>query len=839
MNEPRLDSEITVLVVEDDPDIRFATVRVLEKAGYRTAEAADGSEALRKASEIRPDIILLDQILPDMDGSAVCARIKENPLFLHTLVILISGLRTDVDDQIRGLASGADGYITRPIGNQELVTRIHAFARIQSRGRSLREKALERIRQSGSVCSLTGNESIEHVIHELQVHQAELEIQNEELQRAQIALEKSRDRFAMLYHHAPVGYATLDEAGMIHEANHTLAAMLDTAMSEIVGSAFSKWLAPEDREVFLRWYPSFFRYPAGKRLDVRLKDADGTQDVVVSLFGRKWNEIQQGGSGEESADRIHLVVLDVSHERKAQECLQQSELKYRIVSENTHNWEFWMGPDGEVRYCSPSCKRISGYDPDDFERDPELLRSIIHPEDRRVWDDHEHHVAQTRGFDAIEFRIVRPDGSVRWMAHCCHAVFDDEGRYLGTRGCTRDITTEKSTEQEKSRLEERLRQTEKMEAIGTLAAGVAHDFNNLLTIIMGNAELMKLQLDRHSEALHSVDEIVKASQAGAELTRQLLAFSRKQPVHVRSVDLNRALQNMQKMLRRLLRENIDIELQPAETVRSIHADVNQIEQVVMNLCANAGDAMPEGGTLTILTRNVDGKPHPEDSDRSALREWVCLSVRDTGCGMDEATRQRIFEPFFTSKQKGKGTGLGLSTVYGIVRQHGGFIEVSSTPGAGTTFDIYFPVSETEVQNEPMAQEGAMSSRDVMQHHGNVLVVEDDPSIRSLVSELLQRQGYQVRDASDGMKALTVVSEWRQPIDLLVTDVVMPRMSGKELARKLKGQRPNLKVLFMSGYTEERLPEAGMIDADEAFIVKPFAPDSFLQMVNRMLHAEAN
>ncbi|MEW6259645.1 MAG: response regulator [Thermodesulfobacteriota bacterium] len=834
MDEARLRSELTILIVEDDPDLRFATSRVLEKAGYRTVEAADGSEALRKALEIRPDIILLDQILPDMDGSQVCGRIKENPLFFHSLVILISGLRTDVEDQIRGLAIGADGYITRPIGNQELVTRINAFARIQTRGRSLRERALERIRQAGSACSLLGNESIEHVIHELQVHQAELEIQNEELQRSQIELEKSRDRFAMLYHYAPVGYATLDAAGMIHEANHTLAAMLDASMDQIVGTAFTKWLAPEDRRMFLQWYPTFFRYPAGKRLDVHLKNTDGDQKTVASLFGRKWNESRHHGDSEDTTDRIHLVVLDVSHERKAQECLQQSELKYRIVSENTYNWEFWLGSNGELLYCSPSCKRICGYDPEDFERDPSLFRSIIHPEDIKLWDDHESHVAQTREFDTIEFRIVRPDGTLRWVSHCCHAVFDNEGQYLGTRGCTRDITTEKSAEHEKTRLEERLRQTEKMEAIGTLAAGVAHDFNNLLTIIMGNAELIKMQLNQHSDILYSIDEIIKASHAGSELTRQILAFSRKQPVKLRSVDLNRAVQNMQKMVRRLLRENITFDLKLAEHVHSIQADINQIEQVVVNLCVNAGDAMPEGGILTIMTRNVDGKTIPLGHDRPAVGEWVCLSVRDTGCGMDEATRQRIFEPFFTSKRKGKGTGLGLSTVYGIVRQHGGFIEVYSTLGVGTTFDIYFPASANEVQTEPVQQAEPRHSTSAARPAGNVLVVEDDPSIRSLIRDLLNRKGYQVKEASDGLNALTVFSEWRQPIDLLITDVVMPRMSGKELARKLRGQRPNLKVLYMTGYTEERLPEAGMIDGNEAFIVKPFAADSFLLAVRRLM-----
>jgi len=834
MNEYSFPSETLVLIVEDDPDIRFATVRVLTAAGYRTADAADGGQALQKAVEIRPDIVLLDHILPDMDGSEVCARIKENPLFFQTLVIMISGLRTGVDDQIRGLATGADGYITRPIGNQELVARINAFARIQHRGRSLRQRALERIRQIGTAVTPIGNESIEHVIHELQVHQAELEIQNEELQRSQIELEKARDRFATLYHHAPVGYVTLDGAGMVQEANHTLGSMIDASLDQIVGSPFSKWLTSEDRETFLRWYPHFFRYPAGKRIDVHLRGLDGGTSVV-SLFGRKWSASQGRNPSEEGSELIHMVVLDVTQERLAQECLEKSELKYRIVSENTYNWEFWIGLDGEVRYCSPSSERISGYPPEAFKQDPSLFRSIIHPEDRPLWDEHEARVCESHGCDAIEFRIVLPDGSVRWVAHRCQAVFDDDGRFLGNRGCSRDITEEKSAQQEKARLEERLRQTEKLEAIGTLAAGVAHDFNNLLTVITGNAGLISMDLGQDSSLLHYVEEILRAANAGAELTRQLLAFGRKQPIRLQPVDLNRAVGNMQKMLRRLLREDITIELFLADRIHPIHADINQIEQVVMNLCVNAGDAMPEGGTLTILTRNIDGEIMIDLPEASVTGQWVCLSVRDTGCGMDEETRKRIFEPFFTSKQKGKGTGLGLSTVYGIVRQHGGWIDVQSTPGAGSRFDVYFPKSELPIEGE--MPRGEKQTPVANPSGGNVLVVEDNPSIRSIVCDALKRKGYSVREASDGLNALQVLSEWGQPIDLLITDMVMPAMGGEALALKLRRQMPKLKVLFMSGYTEERLPEMGKIRPGEAFLLKPFPVERLMKAVGGLMQED--
>uniref|UniRef100_A0A7C4MLW1 histidine kinase n=1 Tax=Desulfatirhabdium butyrativorans TaxID=340467 RepID=A0A7C4MLW1_9BACT len=345
-----------------------------------------------------------------------------------------------------------------------------------------------------------------------------------------------------------------------------------------------------------------------------------------------------------------------------------------------------------------------------------------------------------------------------------------------------------------------------------------------------------MNLNQDSSSLHHVEEIVKAAAAGTELTRQLLAFGRKDPIQMRPVDLNRAVRNMQKMLRRLLRENITIELFLADAVHPIHADINQIEQVVMNLCVNAGDAMPEGGTLTILTRNIDGETAMDMPEAGVSKQMVCLSVRDTGCGMDEETRKRIFEPFFTNKQKGKGTGLGLSTVYGIVRQHGGWIDVHSTPGAGSQFDVYFPKSELPIEGEmPRAEKQPQGSKPV---GGKVLVVEDNPSIRSIVCDVLRRNGYSVREASDGLNALQVLSEWGQPIDLLVTDMVMPAMGGKSLAIKLQRQMPKLKVLFMSGYTEERLPAMGKIQPGEAFILKPFPVERFLSAVRGLMQEEA-
>ena len=385
------------------------------------------------------------------------------------------------------------------------------------------------------------------------------------------------------------------------------------------------------------------------------------------------------------------------------------------------------------------------------------------------------------------------------------------------------------------RTEEQLRQSQKMEGIGRLAGGVAHDFNNLLSVILSYGELLLLELPREDPLRLEVGEIIKAGSRAANLTRQLLAFSRQQVVEPRIIDLNELIRGMDGMIRRLIGEDIEFETIPLEGLGLVKADLSHLEQVILNLVVNARDAMPEGGTLIIETANVVlGDAHLGKHVDAVAGPHVMLAVSDTGEGMDEATRSRLFEPFFTTKEKGRGTGLGLSTVYGIVTQNGGNIWVYSEVGRGTTFKIYLPCA-TDATAQSLPRPVSVS---VARGTETILLVEDDDQVREVVLSILRRDGYQLLDARDAETALLISKQWPGKIHLLLTDVVMPKMNGRELAKHLVAQRPDTQVLFMSGYTQNVIIHHNVLDAGLVLLQKPFTPDALLRKVRAVLEAVA-
>jgi CheY-like chemotaxis protein len=374
-------------------------------------------------------------------------------------------------------------------------------------------------------------------------------------------------------------------------------------------------------------------------------------------------------------------------------------------------------------------------------------------------------------------------------------------------------------------------QAQKMEAVGRLAGGIAHDFNNLLTVINGYGLVLLRQLEQQEHAKDLINQILQAGDRAATLTQQLLAYSRKQHQFLRVLNLNALLRDAERMLRRMIGEDIELIASLENDVAPIKADPSQIDQVMMNLAVNARDAMPHGGTLTIRTQNVQKDEFtPGDQFDLPFGSYVLLTVADTGLGMDAVTLERVFEPFFTTKEMGKGTGLGLATVYGIIRQSGGHILVSSEPGAGTCFDIYFPV----VRGEPSEEEKSMAVAGLPTGHEVVLLAEDELSVRVLIRYLLHSQGYTVLEASSGPEALVLAERHSGPIDLLITDVVMPRMSGPQLAQELRKSRPHLRVLYLSGYADDSVFRYGLSDTEATFLQKPFANTSLALKVRQVL-----
>jgi PAS domain S-box-containing protein len=473
--------------------------------------------------------------------------------------------------------------------------------------------------------------------------------------------------------------------------------------------------------------------------------------------------------------------------------------------------------EGEVRLWNPAAERILGW------TEAETLgRPLPWPDP--VATGGLATAAAGRSFHGRSSTCRRKDGALIEMSLSAAPLRNSQDTVFGTVIMLMDLTEQKQ-------LEERLRQAQKMEAVGQLAGGVAHDFNNLLTVITGYTEILLGNLKPVDQVLEFLRQIKQAGDRAAALTRQLLAFGRKQTLQIQVLDLNALVHNLEKMLRRLIGEDIEIVIEPDPLLGKVKVDPVQIEQVLLNLAVNARDAMPQGGTLTITTANVAldeawGQSRPE----VVPGPYVQLTVRDTGCGMNNEVKARIFEPFFTTKEVGKGTGLGLATVYGIVKQSGGHIEVDSKPGHGATFRIYLPRPEEADSRFPEEE----STGELPGGKETVLLVEDEAHVRKFLRHSLQLNGYTVLEAASGTEALKVCAEHKGEIALLVTDVIMPQLNGRQLAEQAATLQQDLRVLYISGYTDHVLDDHGVLAPGIAFLQKPVTPKALAEKVREML-----
>ena len=517
----------------------------------------------------------------------------------------------------------------------------------------------------------------------------------------------------------------------------------------------------------------------------------------------------------------HLLarVLRYAVERKrGEEALRASEAHHRTILENIGDAVFIADPQGRYLDVNPRACELTGYSRDEL---LQLTVSDTYPAQDR--DAAALRIVDVAGGRAAvtERPLLRKDGAILVVESNARRLSD--GRLLGA---VRDIT-------ERKRLEEQLRQAQKMEAVGRLAGGVAHDFNNVLTAIFGYADLLNEELPDGHQARLDLDEIRKAAQRASSLIRQLLAFSRQQVLQPMVLSLNDLVEDIQNMLVRLIGEDVQLRLGLSPSAGNVRADAGQIQQVLMNLVVNARDAMPTGGKLLVETANTElTEQYAEAHQPVAPGAYVMLAVSDTGSGMDAETKARIFEPFFTTKEKGRGTGLGLSTVYGIVKQSGGYVWVYSEPGRGTTFKIYLPrVDEpAEPLAPPQREARTLTGTEI------ILLAEDDEMLRPLSKGLLERLGYRVLEAENAIRALALADAHAGPIHLLVADVVMPGGSGRELARRLANSRPDTRVLYVSGYTDDAIVHHGMLEPGLNFLQKPFTPATLARKVRDVLDA---
>ncbi len=646
--------------------------------------------------------------------------------------------------------------------------------------------------------------------------------------RNEKALAAERARLAGIIGSAMDAILTFDVDDRIVFFNSAAEPMFGLAAEEAIGQSIQKFLScpwfssmDEPGHVSENWAAA--ERPNRKILETTGIRANGEEFPVEASI----SEINVDGTRLRS-----VIVRDIGERRQAEQALRTSEERFRDLAANIKEVMWISNPDRSgYEYVSPSFAELFGR-PVEYAKLPYAERiESVHPDDRQKMADSIALSSSGEPYD-LEYRILRPSGEVRWVRSRGFPVRDETGQVHHLVGVADDITDRKTAAEELRRSEERFRQAQKMEAIGQLSAGVAHDFNNILTVIQMNLSLLQNSAALTPAECGAADEIAKAGDRAANLTRQLLMFSRRQTMQPRDLDLSEVIAHMSRMLNRILGEDVNVQLHFASKPMQVHADAGMMEQILLNLAVNSRDAMPSGGSLLIETSGVEiDEVLAAKSAQARAGSFVCLTVRDTGRGITDDVLPHIFEPFFTTKDVGKGTGLGLATVYGIVQQHQGWINVSSEPGQGATFQVYLPrLRKTSgPAGDPHPAAPARGGQET------ILVVEDEPALRLVVKMSLAHFGYRILEAATGRAALEIWKEQKDEISLLLTDLVMPDgINGRELALRLLEERPDLKVIYTSGYSAEVAGQELKLEAGVNFLSKPYDAPKLAKVVRAKL-----
>ncbi|GLI35630.1 PAS domain S-box protein [Desulforhabdus amnigena] len=646
------------------------------------------------------------------------------------------------------------------------------------------------------------------------------ELQRELLERKQAeeALHESEEIFRLFMKYSPIYVFFKDEQIRSIQLSENYEKMLGMPIDEILGKTMDELFPSELARSMIED-------------DLRVMRTGRPIEIVEELDGRTYTTIKFPIMRNGKPTFLAGFTIDITEKKQMEEALRENERRYHALFESANDAIFLM--DGEIFVeCNSQALVMFGVN----HRNEILGRSLMEfsaprqsdglssEENAQKWLDTGLH-GDTRKFNWLH---KRKDGALFEAEVSLNNLALNGRKYI--QAILRDISERRRAEEEKRLLVEQLHQMRKLEAIGRLAGGVAHDFNNMLGVILGYAQLLKSSLPVGNSMYNDVLEIEKAAIRSRDITRQLLAFSRKQVIAPRVVDLNSMIDEMRKALSRLIREDIELRFTLEKNLWKVRIDPSQIDQILVNLAVNARDAMPDGGVLSIETRNV----HLDDfycGEHLGMKpgQFVMLSVSDTGVGMDEHTRSHIFEPFFTTKELGKGTGLGLATLYGIVKQNDGWINVYSEPGQGTMFKIYIPRMKEDLQGEEQPEAVEIPSR-----AGTILVVEDDEMMRGMVTAMLKTIGYKVLSTKTPQEALSLFEKGEVHVDLLLTDVIMPGLSGKELADRVRSMLPETRVLFMSGYTSNVIAHRGVLEDGMHFIQKPFSMSELDRVISETL-----
>ncbi len=823
-----------VVLADDDPAHRKLGELALTHAGFEVLVAEDGEAALELARRRKPEAIVSDVLMRRMDGFAMCNAVRDDPSLTRVPVILLSSHYLEEEDRILAAKCGATRYLSRAEGPDALVRALDS---------ALESSATEPVARHPDELQALHLRRVAHQLERQASIGAGLERRMSLQSTALSVLDGLSESLSKQLDPERALGETL--AGCLDAAGLSVGAILLlgadgrlTAKADVGTPVELDWGA--HAALLLRamrrggsLLPSESAAREGDALLAALGVASAlvvpvvARDEALGVLLLASNRTDLAGEeGEAFVRAARSVSAQIGQAlalgRMFSE-LAHAEQRYRAIFENARDAIVITTPDGVIVDANRGSEavmgvprgRLVGRNVADFSPDETAPRR----------SQYERALAQAGG-SAPPAPVKRPDGTVL-QVEVSRAVIDvgDDKLVLSVG---RDVT-------ERLRMEEQLRQVQKMDAVGNLAAGVAHDFNNLLSVILSYSTLVLGELKPGDPLRVDIEEVKRAGERSCELTRQLLAFSRKQMLQPRFIDLNSILAGMERMLRRLLGESVDLSLLTFGRVGKVLADPGQIEQVIMNLVVNARDAMPAGGKLSVETADVE-----LDADYAARHHglsagpYVMLAVSDTGTGMDAGTRDRIFEPFFTTKELGTGTGLGLATVFGIVKQSDGHVWVYSEPGKGTTFKVYLPRQDHAVEESVPVPPSVTDLRG----HETVLLVEDEEQVRTLARAILGRNGYNVLEAQNGGEAFLVCEQYEARIHLLLTDVIMPRMSGKQLAERLAPLRPDMRVLFMSGYTDNSVVHHGVLDAGVAFLQKPITPDGLLRKIREVLDTPA-
>ncbi len=593
--------------------------------------------------------------------------------------------------------------------------------------------------------------------------------------------------------------------------------VLGYSMAELSESPSLEQIHPEDQERVKDAAEKARSTGMGQNLEYRIRHKNGTWRVLESTA----SVIRNSGGAPE---KLVIVNRDITERKRAAEALRRSEINFRSVVEDAPYGIYRASSTGQFLLANPALRKMLGYDSQDELLEVNLATDVYRdPSEHQRLNDL---FLLEEGFKDTEVGWQRKDGTPITVRCSGRPVKDESGAVAYLEVFAEDVTQRRV-------LERQLHMAQKMEAVGRLSGGIAHDFNNLLGVIIGYSQVLKRALGSGSPLHEHAEEVEKAGQRAASLTRQLLAFSRQQVLEPTVLDINTLVSDTEKMLRRLIGEDIELSAKLDPVLGPVKADPGQVEQIIMNLAVNARDAMPQGGKLIIETANVElDEAYTRHHPGSRRGSYVMLAVNDTGTGMDAETQTHIFEPFFTTKERGKGTGLGLATVYGVVKQSGGYIWVESEVEKGSSFKIYLPrVEKTAPATEPFS-----TSYEPRGGSETVLLVEDAAPLRKLACQFLAGNGYQVLTAASGEEALQAAAEHRSPIQLLLTDVVMPGMNGRALAENLGALQPGIKVLYMSGYTDSAIAGHGVLEPGTYLLHKPFTEETLLRKVREVLDA---